>query len=111
MRFNQQQVFSPLYLVSVLLALAIPGFNCFAQVPSSPEAKDVVAVQIRAQGVPCTKPTKAVRDIPDSSRDEMAWILTCKEATYRVKLIPHVGSRIEVIDDAEVQAGARDVKE
>lgn len=86
----------PGYLALLLtIALDIPVHSA----PSS-GAKDIVAIQLRAQGIPCTSPSKAVKDVPESSRDEMAWIISCKEAIYRVKLIPHVGSRVEIIDNS-----------
>ena len=66
------------------------------------EAKDIVAIQLRSQGIPCANPSRAVRDIPDTLRDEVTWIITCKEAIYRVKLIPHVGSKVEVIENSQL---------
>lgn len=87
------------------------GLICPAQAAPKTEAKDIVSIQIRAQGLPCTNPTQAIRDIEDSSRDEMAWVITCREATYRVKLIPHVGAKIEIIEQVQSDAGVNGEKE
>jgi hypothetical protein len=75
------------------------------------EAKDIVAIQLRAQGIPCTNPERAIRDGPDSRPDEAAWVITCEEATYRVQLIPHIGSRVQVIDPSEIEGDIVEMKE
>jgi hypothetical protein len=90
---------SSFIVISLVLALISPS-----QSASRSEAKDIVAIQLRAQGIPCTEPHNAAHDIHDSTPDEMAWIISCREATYRVKLIPHVGARVEIIDNE--QSGA-----
>jgi hypothetical protein len=81
-------------LFSLLLALA----NIQSQAAEHSNAKDIVAIQLRAQGIPCTSPSDAEKDKRDSRPDEMTWIISCKEATYRVTLIPHVGSKVEILD-------------
>ena len=111
MLLHQRPIISSARSTGLVLALGIISLSFCEEVASQPEAKDIVAIQLRAQGVPCTNPAKAVKDIQDSSRDEMAWILTCKEATYRVKLIPHVGSKIEIIDADQLETGSREMKE
>ena len=78
----------------------MPGQGLAAQSANATEAKDVVAIQLRAQGIPCNNPTKAVKDLQDSTPDEMTWVIMCKEATYRVKLIPHLGARVGIIEDS-----------
>lgn len=75
------------------------------------EAKDIVAIQLRAQGIPCTNPERVIKDGPDSRPDEAAWVITCEEATYRVKLIPHIGSRVQVIDPSGIDGAIVEMKE
>jgi|SRR6516165_3445972 hypothetical protein len=41
--------------------------------------KEVLAAQIRSQGVVCEKPTRAVRDVKRSRPDHDVWVLTCKK--------------------------------
>ncbi len=56
---------------------------------------DIIAVQIRKQGFPCTNPKSAKRDPQASKPDEPVWILTCENATYRVRLIGDMADHIE----------------
>jgi hypothetical protein len=78
------------------LALALLGVvatPAFAQ----PAATDI-ADQVRLQGYSCDGDVKAQRDSGQSRPDEQAWILTCANATYRVRLIPDMAWRIEKIE-------------
>ena len=65
---------------------------------SEDAAANIVATQIRAQGYACEEPTDANRDQETSKPDETAWILTCKNATYRVRLVPDMAAHIEQLD-------------
>ena len=60
------------------------------------KAPDVVATQLRAQGYACVKPKSAVRDKKDSRPDAALWIVECRNATYRVRLIPHRAAEVEL---------------
>ncbi|CAN1724600.1 PepSY domain-containing protein [Hyphomicrobium sp. 1Nfss2.1] len=56
---------------------------------------DIIAVQIRKQGYECTNPSKAKRD-PQASRPDLpVWILTCENATYRVRLVGNLADKVE----------------
>jgi hypothetical protein len=57
----------------------------------------VIAAQLHRQGVACTAPRNAVRDANNSVADEIVWTLRCDEASYNVRLIPHIGARITPI--------------
>lgn len=57
----------------------------------------VIAAQLHRQGVACTAPRNAVRDANNSVADEIVWTLRCDEASYKVRLIPHIGARITLI--------------
>jgi hypothetical protein len=81
--------------------------NTLSQAEEKTKAEDVVATQLRAQGIPCTKPTRAEKDTPDSRPDEMTWIISCKEATYKVTLIPHIGAKIDIVDPSDFQSEAK----
>ena len=56
---------------------------------------DIIAVQIRKQGYVCNNPSKAKRDPQVSRPDEPVWILTCENATYRVRLVGNMADRVE----------------
>lgn len=59
--------------------------------------QESLAAQVRIQGHACGKPQKAERDAALSKPDEAVWTLTCDNATYRLRLIPHMAARIEQI--------------
>jgi hypothetical protein len=61
-------------------------------------AANIVATQIRKQGYACQEPSSAKRDLGASKPDQAAWILTCKNATYRVRLVPDQAAKVEQID-------------
>jgi hypothetical protein len=73
---------------------AIVQFHAGATLATESDNADVIASQIRRQGVACTTPRNASRDPENSIALEAAWILHCNEASYRVTLVPHLGARI-----------------
>lgn len=93
--------------IRISMVVFLYTLSCKTIAHSKPEAKDIVAIQVRAQGLPCTKALNAKKDIANSFRDEMSWVITCKEAIYRVRLIPHTGAKIKIIDDLEIIPDAR----
>jgi hypothetical protein len=56
---------------------------------------DIIAVQIRKQGYECTNPKSAKRDLEQSKPDLPVWILTCENATYRVRLVGNMADHVE----------------
>jgi len=56
---------------------------------------------VRREGYKCEKPIKATKDVEDSIPEEMAWVLKCENATYKVQLLPHYLSAVEVIEATE----------
>jgi hypothetical protein len=57
--------------------------------------KDVLAAQIRMQGVACDKPLSAVRDAKRSKPDHAVWILKCDNAAYRISRFPDMAAQVE----------------
>ena len=57
--------------------------------------KDMLAAQIRSQGIACDKPQRAVRDAKRSKPDYEVWDLTCENATYRVSRYPDMAAKVE----------------
>lgn len=88
-----------------LNALTLGGPDAQAQAPVVRVAEaqpandevppDIIAVQIRKQGYTCNNPSKAKRDPQVSRPDEPVWILTCENATYRVRLVGNMADHIE----------------
>jgi hypothetical protein len=56
----------------------------------------IIAAQVRVQGHACDEPRRAERDVRASKPNQTVWILTCKNATYLVTLVPDMAARIEV---------------
>lgn len=77
-------------LAAALAALSLPAV-------ADDAAQDVLAAKVRDQGLACGQPQKAERDPSLSKPDEAAWILTCDNATYRIRLIPDMAAKIERI--------------
>jgi hypothetical protein len=85
------------FLVACLLCGGILfGGQHFGPAPAAAQdsTKDVLAAQIREQGVACDQPQRAVRDAKRSRPDYDVWILTCKNATYRVSRYPDMAAKI-----------------
>ena len=72
-----------------------------AQAPVQVAASDeempaeIIAVQIRKQGYECTNAKSAKRDEKASTPDLPVWILTCENATYRVRLVGNMADHVE----------------
>jgi hypothetical protein len=59
-------------------------------------AGQLVAVQVRNQGLACAEPVSAKRD--PTADDDAVWTLTCADASYRVRLVPDQAAKIEKLD-------------
>ncbi|HUN96212.1 MAG TPA: hypothetical protein VMU69_08235 [Bradyrhizobium sp.] len=56
--------------------------------------KNMLAAQIRTQGITCEKPKRAIRDAKRSRPDHDVWILTCENATYRISRYPDLAAKV-----------------
>ena len=66
----------------------------FGSVTEQTAAIDIAA-QVRLQGHRCEGSVNAQRDSGQSRPDEPVWILTCANATYRIRLVPNMTAHIE----------------
>lgn len=57
--------------------------------------KDMLAAQIRTQGVACEQPKRAIRDAKRSRPDYEVWVLQCSNATYRISRYPDMAAKVE----------------
>ena len=57
--------------------------------------QDMLAAQIRTQGVACDKALSAVRDAKRSKPDHEVWVLKCSNATYRISRFPDMAAKVE----------------
>jgi len=98
-------------LITLTLLSYLTLYTFHSHAKERVQAKDIVAIQLRAQGIPCTAPSTAQKDVADSRPDVMAWVISCKEAKYRVTLIPHIGAIVDVIDPSESTPNITETKE
>ena len=61
-------------------------------------ARIILAVQIRKQGYACSNPKSASRDSEQSKPALRVWVLSCENATYRVRVIPNMADKVERLD-------------
>ena len=83
-----------LLLAILFLAMLSNGVR-FGHVANAQTAKSMLAVQIRSQGFACDDPQKATRDAKLSKPDYDVWVLTCKNATYRIGRYPDMPANVE----------------
>jgi hypothetical protein len=57
--------------------------------------QNMLAAQIRMQGVVCDKPIGAMRDAKRSKPDHDVWVLKCSNATYRISRFPDMAAKVE----------------
>jgi len=57
--------------------------------------RNMLAAQVRTQGVACDKPLSAVRDAKRSKPDHEVWVLKCSNATYRISRFPDMPAEVE----------------
>jgi hypothetical protein len=81
-------------LAIVFLAVLSNGER-FGHVAKAQTIASVLAAQIRSQGFACDDPQKATRDAKLSKPDYDVWVLTCKNATYRVGRYPDMAAKVE----------------
>lgn len=79
-----------------LLLICAPAFGqpVSAQDASPGEVMAVVAAIVRAQGIACTAPSTVARQDDASKPDEPVYVISCREASYRVRIVPDQASII-----------------
>ncbi len=82
-------------VVAALVAGVLPAA---AQTDAADDAAagELVAVQVRNQGLACAEPVSAKRD--PTADDDAVWTLTCADAKYRVRLVPDQAAEIQKLD-------------
>ncbi|MGY8669118.1 hypothetical protein Q3C01_43120 [Bradyrhizobium sp. UFLA05-109] len=87
------------FLIAILLIVdGIPqGGGPFGPVAwaAGNTVKDMLAAQIRTQGVACEQPKRAIRDAKRSKPDYEVWVLQCSNATYRISRYPDMAAKVE----------------
>lgn len=96
----------------VLAAIVMAAGVVFVSMASAQQSpKDDIAAQIRDQGYKCASPQSAERDQQASKPDEAVWVLNCEDASYRLRLIPDLAAKVELIDNGkDDQSGGHDAE-
>lgn len=80
-----------LTVVAALMSFAPPtSAQTAAEAPP-----EMLAAQVRMQGIPCDKSLAATQDKKRSKPDHAVWVLKCSNATYRVSRAPDMAARVE----------------
>ena len=79
-------------IIIAAIAIIAPGLGALADEAETDAA--IVADQVRSQGFACSEPASAVRDAANSKPDQAAYVLTCANATYNVRLIPDMAAEV-----------------
>ena len=79
----------------VATAVALTGLSAIAGLAQEVGAPaGIVAAQIRTQGYACTDPVSATRDRQASRPNVTVWFLHCRNASYRVQLVPDMAAHV-----------------
>jgi len=82
---------------TIMLAATAPAT---AATPlETPQA--MLADKIRGQGFECQEPVSAQRDEKLSKPHDVVWTLTCKNATYRLHVVPDMAAKVETLKPDE----------
>ena len=71
-------------ILAILFLAMLSNGERFGHVAKAQTVMSMLAAQIRTQGFACDEPQKATRDVKLSKPDCDVWVLTCKNATYRI---------------------------
>ena len=82
-------------LFAILFLAMLSNGERFGHVANAQTATSVLAAQIRSQGFACDDAQKATRDAKLSKPDYEVWVLTCKNATYRIGRYPDMSANVQ----------------
>src|SRR5262245_60481978 len=83
-----------LFATGLVAAMTLPLAGGSAAAQGSNEELEVVAAQIRSQGLVCRNPSTIER-VPEESRpNEPVYLVKCEGVSYRVRLVPHRAAEV-----------------
>jgi hypothetical protein len=89
----RSKIFLP--ILAILFPAMLSNGGRFGNIAYAQTIESVLAAQIRSQGIACDEPQKATRDTKLSKPDYDVWVLTCKNATYRIGRYPDLAAKVE----------------
>ena len=84
-----------LLILAILFLAMLSNGERFGHVAKAQTAMNALAAQIRTQGFACDEPQEATRDAQLPKPDYDVWVLTCKNATYRIGRYPDMAAKVE----------------
>ena len=90
-----ERAMKALLLLGILFLAMLSNGERFGHVAKAQTVKSDLAAQIRSQGFACDEAQKATRDAKLSKADYDVWVLTCKNATYRIGRYPDLAAKVE----------------
>ena len=81
-------------IVSVIAFSPVMLFCRVAPAQEQGKANQIVADQVRSQGFVCESPSFAVRMTSEWTPEQPAYLLTCQNATYQVRVVPDQAARV-----------------
>lgn len=90
-----ERAMKALLLLAILFLALLSSGERFVRVAKAQTVASDLAAQIRSQGFACDEPQKATRDAKLSKPDYDVWVLTCKNATYRIGRYPDLAAKVE----------------
>jgi hypothetical protein len=84
-----------LTLLAILFLALLSNGERLGHVANAQTIANVLAARIRSQGFACDEPQKAKRDAKLSKADYDVWVLTCKNATYRIGRYADMAAKVE----------------
>ena len=84
-----------LSILAILFLVMLLSGEGFGRVAKAQTVASDLAAQIRSQGFACDVAQKATRDAKLSKPDYDVWVLTCKNATYRIGRYPDLSAKVE----------------
>jgi hypothetical protein len=82
-------------ILAILFLAVLSSGEPFGHIAKAQTARSALAAQIRSQGFACDEPQKATRDVKLSKPDYDVWVLTCKNATYRIGRYPDMSANVQ----------------
>ena len=82
-------------LLLALPALFVGGSSGLGTAAQAETPMEMLAAQVRTQGIACGKALGARQNVKQSRPDHEVWILKCDNATYRVSRYPDMGAKVE----------------
>jgi hypothetical protein len=92
---KMERAMKALLLLAILFLAMLSNGERFGHVAKAQTVKSDLAAQIRSQGFACDEAQKATRDAKLSKPDYDVWVLTCKNATYRISRYPDLAAKVE----------------